>query len=181
MIEQVQAFYVPIYKVRIYHWAEKKRKLLGLIDFKNPNLWSQQHFSDYHHNCDAGCSYMLDFTTILEDELNEVVRVMGKGITITDLWAQQYKQSNYMGAHSHGATGYSCVLYAEFDAAEHQATRFIAPFNNFHTGAALEYTPDVEEGDMVIFPSVLLHDAKPNESNKHRTIFSFNCRFVDHA
>ena len=178
MIEQMQAFYVPIYKVRISHWAEKKQKLLGLVDFGNANFWSHENFTDYHHNCNAGCPYMLDFTSILDDELNEVVRVMGKGITITELWAQQYKQSNYMGAHSHGATGYSCVLYAEFDSAEHEATRFIAPFNNFHTGSVLEYTPEVEEGDMIFFPSVLLHDAKPNSSDKQRTIFSFNCKLV---
>lgn len=178
MIEQVQAFYVPIFKVRISHWAEKKPKLLGLVDFYKDDFWHDDHFTDYHYNKDNGCPYMLDFTSILDAELDEIIRVMGKSIKIKDLWAQQYNHTNYMTAHSHGATGYSCVLYAVFDAAEHEATRFIAPFNNFHTGSVLEYTPEVEEGDMIFFPSVLLHDAKPNSSDKQRTIFSFNCKFV---
>lgn len=178
MIEQIQAFFVPIYKVSVTDWPAKKERLLDLVDFGNADLWTDQHFSDYHAHKKTGCPYIQQFTEILNDELHEVVEVMGKGISIHDLWAQRYAKSNYMGAHNHGGTGYSCVLYVDFDKNEHKATRFIAPFNNFHTGSLLEYTPDVNEGELVLFPSVLMHDAAPNQSDKHRTIFSFNCKFV---
>lgn len=179
MIEQVQAFYVPIYKVAVTDWNVKKQQLLNLVDFDNSDFWSDEHFSDYHHHKKVGCPYIQPFCEILDSELGEIVQVMGKGINIHDLWAQRYAKSNYMAAHNHGGTGYSCVLYADFDQAQHTATRFIAPFNNFHTGSLLEYTPDVKEGELVLFPSVLMHDAAPNQSDKHRTIFSFNCKFVD--
>ena len=33
---------------------------------------------------------------------------------------------------------------------------------------------DVEEGDLVIFPSNLFHMAPPHYSDKYRTIISFN-------
>lgn len=179
MLEPIQAFYVPIFKVSIDQWQDKKQKLLDLIDFDDPTLWHDSHFTDYHKNSKSGCAYTLDFMNILNDELNDIIRAMGKGINIQLLWAQRYAAKQYMAAHNHGNTGYSCVLYADFDAQEHTATRFFAPFHNFHTGKSLEYTPQVQEGDMIFFPSILFHDAAPNASEKQRTIFSFNCRFVD--
>ena len=36
------------------------------------------------------------------------------------------------------------------------------------------YTPPVREGDMVIFPSTLAHEAPPNKSDTRRTIVSYN-------
>jgi ectoine hydroxylase-related dioxygenase (phytanoyl-CoA dioxygenase family) len=38
----------------------------------------------------------------------------------------------------------------------------------------MDYTPDVKEGDIVFFPSQLLHYANPNTHDKERVILSFN-------
>ena len=53
-------------------------------------------------------------------------------------------------------------------------TRFISPFNNVWNGKLEDYTPPVKEGDMVIFPSTLAHEAPPNKSDTRRTIVSYN-------
>ena len=38
----------------------------------------------------------------------------------------------------------------------------------------MDFTPNVKEGDIVFFPSQLLHYANPNTSDKERVILSFN-------
>ena len=93
---------------------------------------------------------------------------------LRDLWAQRYYKQDGMACHTHGTSSFSGVLYAEFDPNEHQATKFMAPFNNFITDRNLYLTPPVIEGSIILFPSMLPHFAEPNKSFKPRTIFSFN-------
>ena len=38
----------------------------------------------------------------------------------------------------------------------------------------LNYMPEVEEGDLVLFPSFILHYTQLNESDVQRTVASFN-------
>ena len=38
----------------------------------------------------------------------------------------------------------------------------------------LNYMPQVEEGDLILFPSFILHYTQLNESNVQRTVASFN-------
>ena len=83
-----------------------------------------------------------------------------------------------MGPHTHGVIGWSGVLYVEFDKYEHSPTEFQGPLHDVNNGQQLEYKPEVEEGDIIIFPSCLTHWVSPNQSKKRRTIMSFNCRFA---
>ena len=44
------------------------------------------------------------------------------------------------------------------------------------------FQPKVKEGDMILFPSSLLHEAPLNKSDKRRTIISYNIRgYVDYV
>jgi len=44
------------------------------------------------------------------------------------------------------------------------------------------FQPNVKEGDMILFPSSLLHEAPLNKSNVRRTIISYNIRgYVDYV
>ena len=47
-------------------------------------------------------------------------------------------------------------------------------FSDSITGEFEEYEPDVQEGDILFFPSNLRHYAPPNISNLTRTVMSFN-------
>ena len=93
------------------------------------------------------------------------------------MWFERSFESNYHGAHNHGSLGFSAVLFVEFDPLEHKPTRLIAPFNGFYSGGLIEHRPEgVNEGTLLIWPSILLHDIEPNRSKKRRTIISFNIR-----
>ena len=39
------------------------------------------------------------------------------------------------------------------------------------------FNPDVEDGDIIVFPSTIEHQVRPSQSNQMRLTFSFNLRF----
>ncbi len=54
-----------------------------------------------------------------------------------------------------------------------------SPFTEFSSGDHMDFTPDVKEGDIIFFPSQLLHYANPNTSDKERVIVSFNMMSIN--
>lgn len=171
-VKTTYPFRVPMYVVKCADWENKKQKLLGLVDFKDPECMSGQHYSDYHKYKDNP-PYKEQFIETLKDELVSFGQTAEADLNIRGVWCQRYAKSEFMGVHNHGSLGYSAILYAEFTA-EHAATEFYAPFNNFIKGSVISHRPEVEEGDLLIFPSALMHTAMPNTSSECRTIFSFN-------
>ena len=93
---------------------------------------------------------------------------------VSRVWTQRYSKGDYHAPHDHGPEGFACVFYAQLDPEVHLSTEFIQPWIP-HTGNRDMESPDnVVEGDLVIFPSNLMHMAPPHMSDKYRTIISFN-------
>jgi len=93
---------------------------------------------------------------------------------VSRVWTQRYSKGDYHAPHDHGPEGFACVFYAQLDPEVHLSTEFIQPWIP-HTGNRDMESPDnVVEGDLVIFPSNLMHMAPPHSSDKYRTIISFN-------
>ena len=93
---------------------------------------------------------------------------------VSRVWTQRYSKGDYHAPHDHGPEGFACVFYAQLDPEIHLPTEFIQPWIP-HTGNRDMESPDnVVEGDLVIFPSNLMHMAPPHMSDKYRTIISFN-------
>ena len=93
---------------------------------------------------------------------------------VSRVWTQRYSKGDYHAPHDHGPEGFACVFYAQLDPEVHLPTEFIQPWIP-HTGNRDMESPDnVVEGDLVIFPSNLMHMAPPHMSDKYRTIISFN-------
>ena len=90
------------------------------------------------------------------------------------LWSQRYTRGQYHGSHNHGMMNISCVLFVEFDEKEHIPTTFYSPFPNPYYGTISKAAPPVSEGDIIAFPSLLLHESPVSPSDKERTIMSFN-------
>ena len=79
-----------------------------------------------------------------------------------------------MVLHNHGLSNISCVLYVEFDEKEHFPTTFYSPFPDPYYGTINKIAPPVSEGEILTFPSMLLHESPASLSDKQRTIMSFN-------
>lgn len=191
--QSLNLFGFPITKFVIEDWSDKKSKLLNLIDFTGDDIQEFDYFeSDYECQTDyykyqTSAPYLMEFHQILETDLDKLVsdytqilsdRYRGdcpfKGIEDWQLWSQRYDIGQFHGAHNHGLMNISCVLYVEFDAKEHFPTTFYSPNPNPFYGTIDKIAPPVNEGEILTFPSVLLHESPVSKSNKQRTIMSFN-------
>jgi len=89
-----------------------------------------------------------------------------KTIDLKDLWFQQYKKGNTHQRHIHGCT-FTGVYYVKYDK-NCVGTELVNPINN------KIIRPKVSEGDIIVFPSFIIHTAPPQISNTLKTIISFN-------
>jgi len=99
---------------------------------------------------------------ICADDLNY------RGCRIKGLWYQQYVKDNIHDWHIHG-DNYTGVYYLELPD-DTPKTELIDQYNK-------KITIDAEEGDIVIFPSFIIHRAPKVKSDSRKTIISFNLEF----
>ena len=174
MIDQYNAFVIPIFKTKVENWSEHKDRILSLLELEE----FDGHYTDYHINNqllneNKFASYGEEVVDVLRPALEQFNEVYPSNINIKMMWAQKYSAKQYHELHNHGALGFSAIFYAQFDDG-HQATSFYAPYVDFIEGNVLEYVPEVSEGDIIFFPSVLMHQCKPVQSDTERIIISFN-------
>lgn len=189
-------FLLTMFQVSCDNWKEKKQQLLNLIDWNNPACVQQgvskqgddEFFTDYFVNLqkpEQKPEYHSQFKKILKEELTQFVLTLEQSpinrykaklhARVRGLWAQRYVREQLMQPHTHDPYGYSAVLYTEFDGTVHQSTEFFAPFKNIVDTMDYRFQlPKPKEGDILFFPSFLLHYSIKNPSDKPRTIFSFN-------
>lgn len=174
-------FTVPLFRFRVPDWPEHKGRILAGLPPSAPELLSPagDTYTDFFVNATARVlpSYRDVVVKAVEPCLQEFAEGYPENPKIDAMWFERSRRSNYHGAHNHGSLGFSAVLYVEFDPALHKPTRFLAPFMSFYAGGLIEYLPtDIEEGTLVVFPAILIHEAPPNSSDKLRTIVSFNIK-----
>lgn len=85
---------------------------------------------------------------------------------INEIWFQQYIKDSHHAWHVHGGN-FSGVYYLELPEGSPK-TEWIDPI----TKEIREF--DVEEGDIVMFPSWLKHKSSENKSEEVKTIISWN-------
>jgi len=157
------AFSVPIYKYKVENWKIKKKKLLDLFNSLQHNVVGNLVTSPINIK-----------TNILLEEIKVFEEDIKMKFSSSEVWFQKYENSMNHAVHTHGPTGFSSVCFIEYNKNTHKPTTFISPFGNYITGELERYEPNVEEGDIIFFPSNLLHYAPSNLSNEIRTIMSFN-------
>lgn len=81
-----------------------------------------------------------------------------------NFWFQQYEPGDFHGWHLHPGTMYNGVYFVELEG--EVQTEFS------YRGA--RFTVPVSEGQVVLFPSTLLHRSPPNTSNSRKTSVAFN-------
>ena len=191
--QSLNLFGFPITKFVIDDWSEKKSRLLKLIDFSADDVKEFDYFQqDYECETDyykyaTSAPYIDEFVDILQTDLDKIVndyteilsdRYRGDcpfhTVDKWQLWSQRYVKGQFHGAHNHGLMNISCVLYVEFDSEVHFPTTFYSPNPNPFYGTIDKIAPPVNEGEILTFPSVLLHESPVSKSDKQRTIMSFN-------
>lgn len=90
---------------------------------------------------------------------------------VHNVWFQQYVQGSSHGYHTHTECQFTGVYYLEFPEGS-PSTDIIYPFDK----KVVRQIP-ANEGDVLIFPSFMLHRAPLITTDKRKTIISFNMSF----
>jgi hypothetical protein len=169
-------FYVPMMHFKSSWNKEIKDEVLSRLSksrlFREEN--TNTNYSPLFYN---NPEYKEFVVTCLREDLNNFakdIEVPRDSLVVKDMWHETSEKNDCHIIHNHGAIGYSACWYVDFDFDEHLGTTFYSPFNNFLSGSVIPYRPLVAEGDVVFFPSSIMHEAQPNKSNKPRTVVSFN-------
>lgn len=169
----IPMFNIPMVILQCSDWTTKKQKLLDFC--VSDNLISDGFvLTDY---ANRKSSFYADLGSILQEEIVTFIQTLDlpvDKVSLLNSWTQTALTGMSHPMHNHGAYGYSAICYLEFAKDEHTAATFVAPYLNFLNGSLLKFTPEVEEGTVIFFPSSIGHYTDPNKSDKPRKILSFN-------
>ena len=163
--------FILIQKIKEYE--KIKDRLLSLIE-KMPNTLVDSNMeninkSDYYlpkeHTREYG-DLFLDIIKPYNYNIKNFYRA--KEIWIKNYWYQQYNNNDYHNWHVHSGSLLSSVFYIELQ--NKNSTIFYDHLTQ------QEYSYNVEEGDLITFPSMIPHKSEKNSKDR-KTIISFNADF----
>ena len=178
-------FTVPIVHYPIENWSENKKKILDALPPEDDSQLEPNGtglYTDFFVN--GKVQQMPSYFNTVLDVIKPYLKSFmdGNPVDFVEMWYQKYYNMVEHKAHTHGFTGWSSIIYVEFDPEIHESTRFFSPFRQPWDCDMEVFQPTVKEGDMILFPSSLLHEAPLNKSNTRRTIISYNIRgYVDYV
>tara|TARA_B100000686_G_scaffold234607_1_gene242354 strand:+ start:512 stop:1132 length:621 start_codon:yes stop_codon:yes gene_type:complete len=191
MLDVYPMFSVPLYRYRIPNWHANKQEIYDLIpdwddeyfveNKSGTGLTDGDIYSDYW--CKRGMKppYTDAVFNLVHPFFIEFARDLDqRQVGIADIWCQTSYKGQKHNLHNHGFVGWSAILYVEFDPEVHDGTSFLSPFSKPHGGSLDQYVPEVEEGDLIVFPSTIPHESLENQSDRPRTVISFNFMTVTH-
>ena len=104
--------------------------------------------------------------------------------TMTEAWLNKYGRGDSQEVHTHiGADNctFSCSYFAQYalnDARflfyDPDQTKHLGEFSKHYGGVVNTWFPDVQEGDIIIFPSWIHHQVEPHRSDTTRITVSAN-------
>tara|TARA_B100000902_G_scaffold67021_1_gene73326 strand:+ start:4071 stop:4640 length:570 start_codon:yes stop_codon:yes gene_type:complete len=165
-------FDFPIYHRTLLNWEEKKDQLLELRSKYLRHIKVENIITDYR----STNNYSEKVYEILRKDVNSFYNEFRlENYFIRNSWIEVAEKNMDHKIHNHGATGFSAVVYMDYNPKYHTPTHFLSPFGDFETGTSRVFVPPkIAEGSIIIFPSMLNHFTIPNDSDVPRTILSFN-------
>lgn len=123
---------------------------------------------DWDISNDFNREWFLHVKDYLFEDMLDIYKNLGyDGFTLHEIWFQQYLTGAEHGWHTH-SSNFTNVYYLELP--DNSAkTRLISPFDQ---KTVIEV--DVKEGDIIVFPSFVIHKGPKNQSLNKKTIISYN-------
>lgn len=171
LVDKIENVHIPFLIADVPN--HKDIKPLILEDIKklgvNPLSDTTQNLAntDWHLGRDVDRAYithMVDVITPLYEEVRSTFEYPAP-LICSNYWFQQYTAKDYHGWHIHAGALFSCVYYVDMGEG--------TPRTSFNL-MGKEFEVEAKEGQVLIFPSFLLHCSKENKSEKLKTVISFN-------
>ena len=165
-------FEVPYFIVPLPEHLEIKESILKLIQEDE-----SESNSDNGQNIYKTDYFMPDkprtYFSIIQPHLLKLLKTLPSIVDYqnivtqrTGMWYQQYRKLDHHCFHKHDAA-WASVYYVELDE-KSPGTQF----KGFFTTENI--SPEVKEGDVIVFPGWLDHRSPPNLSSKRKTVIASN-------
>lgn len=165
------------------------QEILDKTKFSNQNSMRNDGLCSY--NVCRNLNEKIEMQEIYEFVYNEIkkyweqLNYSKKGFEILENWVNKYPPNSYIDAHNHAPIALSASFYLQKPknsggiSFEHPLSTLLKhqpfDFKQLETyGNWFHSTIDIEEGDLVIFPSFLTHKTEINYSMSDRYIIGFN-------
>ena len=158
--------FVHIFQVE--NFQKQKPKLLqsisDMIITNDINLNEKGYYYDYNLPR-APRTYLELFIESIQPSVNQIEELYGLNCnSLGNPWFQQYEQGSDFGWHQHGSH-FAIILYVELPEMT-ESTEFLN-YGQFN----------VREGDIIFFPTFLVHRSPEIISNQRKTIIATNLGF----
>ncbi len=167
---------IKLYKHKIPNWEDHRDILIDMIP-NRPDL-KHDHETDFFVKHEQGWHHT-DYLNATEIQYREYVHNLirplvqetvgnDKTFDLLKTWYSRQRKGDGHPEHDHGNIGLASVMYVKFNPEVHKPTEYRFPRTDRFTSLP------VEEGEIVIFPSLLKHRAPPNEVDEERIIVAIN-------
>jgi hypothetical protein len=152
---------------KINNYKEINKNLLKLIKkIKNPfknNEGSVISNTDWTLPSEYKREYLIYFFEIIKPYMDKItLKLNCNKWIIHNFWFQQYLKSDCHNWHTHDSSNFTNVYFVEL------------PNTSLGTEIFNHKKLKLKEGDLLTFPAYYLHRSPVNNSNKRKTIISFN-------
>jgi len=161
----------PIFKIEFFKIKCIKFKQKKLAIEKILKSYPETFFFNFYSNRN-NVNITEELKQIFKDELKLISTKFNNKISVQRAWSVTYNKGHYHLPHNHGSHGYAAILYLRMKK-DSPKTTYIQPWNNEKDKSVL-YTPNVEEGDIMIVPQFLTHYTEPNKISFKKRIISFD-------
>ena len=195
-------FPITIYKTRIEDNDFLKEKIVSgvekaLPELDSPEDWATDNLKTSFEGEPKGKEVLVGKNHALLKGYysNALSKIFDKEITweiVDDIWYNYYEKGSYQELHEHIADPFekihfSCIHYLSYDKDVHTPAEFHDPISSIRAHSLTldkdfvgdYFVSQVEEGDLIMFPSYLEHRVLPQKvSDIPRITLSFNFRLL---
>jgi len=167
---------VPIVSIQFDFHKKIKKDLLKLINENKKQMdvvrykdGTRISYCDWDERKDSNRPWFKLIKTKLSVNFTQVANHIGFfNYDLRDIWYQQYEKEDWHNWHTH-SNNYTGVYYVEYD--EDCKTELYDSINN------KKFYINAKEGDLVFFPSFVIHRSPQKINKKRKTIISWNIDF----
>ncbi len=167
---------IKLYKHKIPNWEDHRDILIDMIP-NRPDL-KHDHETDFFAKHEQGwhhTDYLNETEIQYREYVHNLIRPLvqetvgnDKTFDLLKTWYSRQRKGEGHPEHDHGTIGLASVMYVKFNPEVHKPTEYRFPRTDRFASLP------VEEGEIVIFPSLLKHRAPPNEVDEERIIVAIN-------
>lgn len=202
-MKSIELFPVTVFKSKISNNDFLKEVLCKSIlksseELVIPEDWTTDRVKTSFSGEPSGNEVLKNYKSILEEHYIECISEFFDKefyFVIDKIWYNIYTDGEYQEVHDHlgtslNPTHFSLIHFLSFNKGEHKPPEFHDPISQLRM-LSLEFdsnkcgevhVPDIEEGDLLMFPCYLRHCVPPGKkTNYPRITISFNIRVTQYG